>query len=145
VALSEEKITAAINLWNDGKSAGEIAKLFKVSRGTVVGVIYRARMRGLDVKQKGPTKPGLVRVEAKPKETKVEIVKEPVVLTVAPQKELTVYRLQPGQCKYPTHFSADNEQLFCGKATEKSYCPEHHKLCHTYREPLKIKFFSKIR
>lgn len=151
MALSDEKLTAAIKLWNDGKSAGEIAEMLKVTRNVINGAMYRARKRGMDVKQKGPTKPALVKVKVEPKQKakKVEAIKEPTVLLqlvaeVKPQ-ELTVYRLQQGQCKYPTHFSADNEQLFCGKATEKSYCPEHHRLCHTYREPLKLKYFSKIK
>jgi len=110
----------------------------------IVGVIYRARQRGLDVKQKGPTKPKTVRVETSVKEAKVE-VRTPPILVLVPPEELTVYRLQNGQCKYPTHSSVDNEQLFCGKSTDRIYCAEHHKLCHVHREPLKIKQLSKLR
>jgi len=143
VALSEEKLLVAINLWNEGKSASEIASVFKVSRGTVVGALYRARQRGLDVKQKGPTKPKVVEVLPEPKGKKVEIVKEVVAFAIVPQEELTVYHLQPGQCKYPTVMSKDSEQLFCGKKTERSYCDEHHKLCHVTTQPMRFRQLRK--
>lgn len=152
MALSDDKIVAVINLWNEGKSSNDIAKIFHVTRGTIVGVIYRARQRGLDVKQKAPSKPKALppkeevpRVEAKPKRKKMEVLGAKVMLKVVSELEPTIYNLRKGQCKYPTHFSADNEQLFCAAPTERVYCDKHHNICHVQKEPYRLKSLGKLR
>ncbi len=51
-----------------------------------------------------------------------------------------IWRLQTNGCKYPTAVSKRGEHLFCNKLTNgRSYCDEHHALCHSPVKPIAIK------
>lgn len=117
---TEEQRKKIIELWNSDKSLSDIAKECDLSRGTVAGIVHRARIKDGSAKAKTPPKNF-----RKPGEATME----------EPKKEITVYQLKRNQCKYPTVMSDDNEQLFCGKPTNRIYCDYHHALCHTTREP----------
>lgn len=135
MALSQEQKDLVIKIWNEGKSAGEIAAHFNATRGTIVGIIYRARERGVDVKVKGVQTKIRVPKEPQDSQPKKQATRAKKMLYLVkpkvPVSERTIYTLERGQCKYPTEMSSDNEQLFCGEPTERSYCDKHHRLCHT--------------
>lgn len=140
MAISAEDLELIIQLWNNDKSSREIGAQFGVSRNSIVGLIHRARARGREVKIKNPdtTKEALIkrginksyhhhtRKRGKTKKTKTRGLNEMLIA-----KENTIYNLEPGDCRYPTVMSENNEQLFCAASRHLSspYCEEHHNLC----------------
>ena len=122
MALSDVQLKKIIKLYNEGQSARQLATSMRLTLGTINGALYRARKAGIEIRVKGVTKAKVsgVKVEAKIPEARMEQT----------PKEPTIYNLGPGQCRYPTKMSEDNEQLFCAADTIRTYCDKHHKMCH---------------
>lgn len=132
--MTEFNLELAIKMWNEGKSAKTIAAYFGVTRNAVIGKIHRARYNGVYVVQKAnPKKRALMPPKAK-------II---AIEGTQPMKQgLRIYDLEHNQCRYST--GEDNgEYVFCGVATsDRAYCDEHHKLCHSKPEPKKKQYFN---
>lgn len=135
--MADWDLKTAVDMWNNGSSAKEIAKEFGVTKNTVIGRVHRAREKGMWVKQKAnpskPKGPSIRRPKFFPK------IVENAEKMLSPNTELTIYDLKPGQCKYSIGENEFHEYIFCGKATLRSYCDEHHALCHTVKAAEKPK------
>lgn len=130
--MVEWDLKLAIKMWNSGSSALIIARHFGITKNAVIGRIHRARYNGHYVLMKAnPTKPKVL----KPRQSKAVKPLLTLVTKDKPVKEgLAIYDLEFGQCKYSTSESSTGEYLFCGKPTPRTYCDEHHALCHKKEE-----------
>lgn len=132
-----------VELWKRGKTSSDIAASLKVTRSTVMGIVNRAREKGiLDYRPKPekkvtkPTRqlPSMPKAKKDPIEIKeidpVIIIPEPIPENIDP---VSFDKLTRRMCKYVVNESTITDQyLFCGKTrlNGNSYCEEHHKLCY---------------
>lgn len=134
-------------MWKDNYTSGDIADTVKISRGAVMGILHRARKRGLVelrpvvLKEKGTA----------PKRERVKRLKLPSVFDCAPIPEpepIEIPAEEPApeitsdpvhfldaryeQCRWIVGRAPDNFVLFCGVVTREglSYCVAHRKLVY---------------
>jgi GcrA cell cycle regulator len=143
---SEEGKQRIKTLWDDGKTAGEIAAIFGVERNAILGVIHRNKW------QRGGTKQGAAaltkmqhrraKAEGKPpppspKVFKIkrapEDIQPPTFIPEppAPAKALNVafMDLRRNQCRWPL---GESPFLFCGLPQHggRPYCPAHSRIAY---------------
>lgn len=129
-----------IDLWNAGQSASDIARELNIrSRGIVMGLLHRAKAKGVFVATKKRSTP----VQKKVKKER-RIVAKPLpkiaVLPWAPCEPatpaaplralgLTLWQLKPMNCRF-----VFDDATYCGlTATHRSYCPAHAALVYQPR------------
>lgn len=138
-AWTESNIALLRELWAENKlSASQISAQLGcgISRNAVLGQVHRL---GLESHQKPFVKGGKRRQEQrqrkirKPREWKPP-APPPVRVIEIPPLNIGFFDLEPSHCRYPAN--EDNPFLFCGhtKQADSSYCPHHHRLCHTTPE-----------
>jgi hypothetical protein len=126
------------------------------------GVLTRRRKGAKRPQPRTETEANMAAIPAEPKPDYRRKIKPPTSLPEVPvidagdsgenldrsaaaRLELTkpnvrIWRLQPNGCKYATGVSKKGEHLFCNALTNgRSYCDEHHALCHTPTQPIKIR------
>ena len=125
-AWTAENVQTAIELWNSGRSGGEIAQAISApSRDAITRKLSRLRAQGLVIQARpSPIKPKPVSVEA---ETSVIPVPSPA------RSDGPVSLMEAGfcQCRYPLWDGQSEPKSVCGKRTtnaNSSWCEEHHKL-----------------
>jgi len=150
-ATENEKLV--IKMWEDGKTATEIAEAISVSRNVVAGKLHRLRanhaigykslQRRVSAMKANATKMDrkIVRVgEARLKEMELKQVESvaanirPLVTETAQKptgQPVKFMKLGPLSCRYVVSGVAAKDFLFCNavKKTGSSYCPEHHARC----------------
>jgi hypothetical protein len=143
-----------IRLWNDDKSASQIATQLAITKNIVIGVITRERDSGSGLitrdKLPGPydcgsrggkrthkkrpgaqqvkvhTMPKLFRVESKPEKRQTKII------------GVSLVELENNSCRFPTSRVAD-QHYFCGspkRDRDTSYCAEHHSIAFVKKRKL---------
>jgi len=139
-----------IEKWNEGKSAGQIATFFAITRNSVIGVVFRARKMGIITrKDQYPTPQLKVKKVAKkpirPKrfvsavaftftQTKDTMARTPPSIRDIPEKyERTdgkdLLTLNPCDCRFSV-----GKGTFCGKngkSSAKPWCEEHYSIVYT--------------
>lgn len=144
---SAERKELALRLWVEGKSAGEISKIFgDVSRNAVIGLAHRA-----DLSRKipaGPTRCLYPRVRtARP--AKLILVGDAVFVASPPREARAIAKeaaFLPLPGSSPKHFldrpkhgcrwPIGDEMLSCCEPTENhQYCPEHRRLSVAQSQP----------
>lgn len=120
-----ERISLLKKLWDDGDSAGTIAKRFGITRNAVCGKVDRLKLtkrKSRVLAWQSRSRPALVGNQPPPRQKKSEV----------PFLGLTLMQLGPDQCLYSP---GDVGLLFCGqpKKEKSSYCPHCHKIA--YAEP----------
>jgi hypothetical protein len=127
-----------------GKQITEIAKLYNTTRGSISGVIARARLRGeFPLPIKSPTKgvrkrktvsgPRYDPVELRLIAAIKQLGKKPPeqhrvrLRVIESDTEVTLEQLQSHHCKWPIGDPKLPDFRFCGKQrlASCSYCPEH--------------------
>jgi hypothetical protein len=128
-----------IRLWNDNKSASEIANCVGVTRNSVIGVVTRARPIGLitrqqelskaprgrlgDFRKYGPRKmPRTFHIEFKTEAAEEHEEQDSSIIGVS------IMELETNSCRFPTS-RVDDQHYFCGKPKrdhKTSFCAEHH-------------------
>ena len=106
MSWTEERILNLTAMWNEGKSASEIAgALGKVTRNAVIGKVHRLKLDGRPSPIKGPIKPR--------------------VKKVAVSKQATVF--SDKACKWPIGDPRQPDFHFCCSESEPGlpYCAEH--------------------
>lgn len=119
-----------IDLWNaGGRSASDIARDLGIgSRNAVIGLLYRARAKGVYVETKVRTAP--IEKRKRVRERRMKTVPklrlspppvEPAPVIPVVMLGLSIMGLKRTSCR----FIAD-DGTYCGlKALHKSYCPDH--------------------
>ena len=152
-ALPQDLVDAIVKLWNHGHSSTTIGKRFNRSRNSIIGIVHRARDKGVHVvayvvnpgkspkrrhnKRRQPAKPKTADLGPLPPSL-------PQATPVAPGLEIAaserptrsrfgsyaITNLPPGGCRYSG--STRRPLLFCGRPGYP-WCPEHRELVYVKR------------
>lgn len=130
MSWTDEQIIRLRELWDEGKSTGEIGKILGVSKNAVVGKAHRLVLparpspikrsaeeeQGEEVNERG-RKPVKKAAPAKPKSPKKDKNK----------KGVTLMELTSHSCRWPVGDPKDEDFHFCGEEAElgKTYCAKH--------------------
>jgi GcrA cell cycle regulator len=146
-----ERLTRARDLWNQGWSAGMIARdLGDTTRNAVIGRMHRDRMKELGISKRTRTTIPTVGVKrrtnasANPRKDRrkpmnaimrpPKVKPEPILLfLVEPTAETAVslMDLSHRHCRYPVGVATGAGQMFCGAdkwAPKSSFCAWHHRM-----------------
>lgn len=140
----QQKHARVLGLWKSGATSGDIAAIVKLSRSSVMGILFRARKRGLVEMRKVET--GEKKPRTKPKRERVKRLRLPSVFAaplVTDNHETSQIVTEPcdpvhfldahyGQCRWIVGRAPDNLVNFCGQPTKEglSYCVAHHKIVY---------------
>lgn len=124
-----------IDLWNAGKSTGQIAAEYGLSKGTVCGMLYRARKAGENVRGRKPVE-GVGTGGTKLRGGKVSMTRvrqlskpaaPPLVVGSLPSVAGRLMELTARECRW-IDGDPRNGGTFCGQPTDvgKSWCGHHH-------------------
>lgn len=141
-----------LEMWEQGASGTEIGIQIGKTRSAVLGKLNRLRAKGYvgykvslmrieaqkekEAKKAPPIKP---KAGQKPKTFVISKSiarkrQKPIFIEPTPSKEgdpVTFMQLEHWMCKYVVSGAKASEFLFCGqKASKKSFCELHHKLCY---------------
>ena len=141
-----ERNQKIVHLWEKGFSSNQIAKELGITRGAVMGIIFRLREKGVTLRHKAPKEVNLAPPQelpmvkqtpkSKPTQNQLKFVFEPVAeLPAQEQSETSTYvkliDLEHWHCRYVIDQPNGKEALFCGKVkTYRWCCEQHHKLCY---------------
>lgn len=139
---SIERIEHAKRLWDDGKSASEIASEIGggLSRNAVIGIAFRKHWSQGGARMSKPR----ARLARRPSVAQRESLRKvmgrpapegpyvPAAIPVEPPASSAVTLMWRGarQCCWPVGDATGREQLFCGgmKEIERSYCDWHARI-----------------
>jgi hypothetical protein len=122
--MTEWSSDRAAELWREGHSAGEIAKIVGASRSAVIGKLRRlgvtraVRSPSVSLRPASPT--------PSPRKTKPS----PPPKLVGKPRWMEITELRAGVCRYPRE--TESGVRFCGGATgslSSSWCPAHKRIC----------------
>ena len=124
---TEERIEQLKNLWNEGLSASQIARVLgDVTRNAVIGKVHRLGLAG----RAGPVRAERPRTGRRSpmhiSAPQPEIVEEePIVLEDG--KFATVLTINDRMCRWPIGDPSENEFHFCGRKPKAGspYCEAH--------------------
>jgi hypothetical protein len=142
------------DLWVTGLTASQISKELKISRGSILGRIYRMReskeigVRDCDVrmnsirtktakleKERVLTLFDVMRETSLEKEDIIELIKQPVPPQEPTTKPIKFDKLTYRSCRYVLNDGDPANFLFCGKEKNgRAYCKEHEALCYHHIE-----------
>ena len=130
------KLDEIAALWTQKLPASKIASQLGMSKGTVCGLIFRARRDG-DLRF--PQRPQLFAPRPRrEKPVQVAFVPDLSHLVKAPPRRerfgaVLLMDLRPNECRYPTKtLERRGEYFFCGRPKDpksEAYCEEHQTLC----------------
>ena len=135
-----ERNKEIIRLWNEEKSAKEVALVLGVTKNVVISVITKAREKGLITRAKLPSNrsrgefgQAIIRNKKRLVEKKATTMPK---LFVADKEDdaaigVSFLELDHDGCRYPTS-RFEGQHYFCGEPkrdTRTSYCELHHALC----------------
>ena len=125
------KLNEIAALWGARLPASKIARQLGMTKGTVCGLVHRARQQG------DPRFPQRPQVFA-PRPRREKPVPKPVhdLLSVPPRAgfgKVRLMDLRPNDCRFPVEaLGPRGEYFFCGKPKDprsEAYCGQHQKLC----------------
>jgi GcrA cell cycle regulator len=121
MSWTEEVINQLKQLWNEGKSTGEIGKILGVSKNAVVGKAHRL---GLESRP-SPIKRNDTATETNIKKDKPK--KTPEHKKEKKKDGVSLLELTSSTCRWPIGDPKDADFHFCGKevVTGKNYCEKH--------------------
>lgn len=148
---TKEKVAEAVRLWNDGKSATEVAKAIKaVSRSAVIAKIDRLRPKGVITREKAvnvtkalanhnrhggvcarlrPPKCAKAPAPLSASATRVFTLPETIPLPAEPPEGpglCTILSIGAHMCRWPIGDPQDEGFTLCGRRSgDATYCPGH--------------------
>jgi hypothetical protein len=141
-----ERNQKIVHLWEKNFSSNQIANELGITRGAVMGIIFRLREKGVTLRHKTPKELNfapsqelpMVKQAPKSKPTQNQLkfvfegVEEPPIQN---ETETSTYvkliDLEHWHCRYVIDQPNGNGALFCGKVkTYRWCCKQHHKLCY---------------
>lgn len=137
-----ERNKEIIRLWNEEKSAKEVAVVLGVTKNVVISVITKARDKGLITRAKLPSNRsrgafGQAILRNKKRVVEKKATTMPKLFVADKEKEdavaigVSFLELNHDGCRYPTS-RFEGQHYFCGEPkrdTKTSYCETHHALC----------------
>ena len=153
---NDERDKLIVSLWNEGLTGKEIAEALGVTKGLIMGKVYRMRKAGIPLETRDPnnerSRSGSIKkliIDVKEieisgrKGKKVSINDAQLTFTLfddneEKQKGVDILKLTSRSCRYvletPTLYRS---AIYCGKDKDRrQYCEEHYKLCYS---PTKLK------
>lgn len=130
MSWTDERVTLLKQLWGEGKTAAEIAKVLGdgITRNAVIGKAHRLKLssRLSPIQQNNTSK----KVKAEPAAPR--IVKSSVKLPEFKGKQLKMVDLKERMCRWPSGDPQDETFSFCGcdSVPGLPYCPEHARLAY---------------
>ncbi len=112
MSWTDERILNLTAMWNEGKSASEIAaRLGDVTRNAVIGKVHRLKLDGRPSPIKGPVRPRVKK---------------------APPVSRNVSMFSDKACKWPIGDPRQLDFHFCGGEAEPGlpYCSDHAKIAY---------------
>ena len=145
-----------VKLWEAGYSSNKIAIQLGITRGSVMGNIYRLREKGINLRSKvvlernlqpakEPDMPSREKNRKKPispKQLNLLYLLDPVPEPPAsdpvpelpasdPEHSVKLVDLEYWHCRYIVSDINYGDTLYCGKPTTYKWCcADHHKLCY---------------
>lgn len=138
-----------VKLWNEGKSASDVARLLGKTRNAIMGKIWRLRNWGAKIEQhKRSNTRGLSAKSKRPynarrsaplldilfKQVKSEKIKEVAVrqeTIIAKSLNIRFSDLKNSSCRYVVNDGLPENFIFCGAPKERgSYCEAHALICY---------------
>jgi hypothetical protein len=121
----------------DGKSAGQLATLFGVTRNVVIGICHR---RGWVQPGAGaPRERRVVQVNRAQGRAKPLPPPKKTPLVLDPEKFVVFDQLGPHHCRYPVD-EGGQRGMYCGATPNESpYCDGHAAIVYQPQQPRKIK------
>ena len=129
-----ERLEEIAVLWNRNMPSSRIAKELGMTKGSVCGMMFRARMAG---DTRFPSRPAVFGPRPR-REKPVREVPPDLSHFVKPKPRLSFGKvllmdLRPNECRYPTEtLKHRGEYFFCGAPKDpksEAYCEKHQKLC----------------
>lgn len=130
-----------LELWNQNKSTASIAAAVGKTKGSVCGLLWRMRRRGLVVPTKAEINPResfrakrheerdrKIRFDPKIKSQPFERKNRPI-----PKESLNIgfWKLKAHSCRYVVNDGQPEQFIFCGATKERgSYCAAHAEICY---------------
>lgn len=142
LSMDDEKL---LELWKEGLSGSVLAERFGVSKGAIMGRLFRLRKMGVSTEREGlPSSPEggnpKVKVAKKPKAYMTNRVDFPPRRERRKGDGISILELKMTSCRYIVGWCEDDLHLYCGKEQEQgSYCVAHAKLCYNPNAFLKSK------
>jgi hypothetical protein len=151
--MTKERNRKIAELWELGRTSGEIARELAISRNIVMGVIHRFRANGENISRRIEMK-----IVIEPPEEEVEpVVKQsnkpdrPPKIRALPLPEeppappmtggnCTFMGLTYRSCRYIIGPVKGLDTIYCGEPKAgRSFCKEHETACYIYAKPLAVK------
>ena len=141
MAWTDEQVDRLQELWAQGLTANEIAKILGVTKNSIVGKVHRLCLpaRPSPIKSKGSdvttTTEAVSAVSTEPSSQKAA---ESKAVTSAPKspapkgENIRLVELDSHTCRWPIGDPRDEDFCFCGKKvrTGQTYCDEHSQMAY---------------
>lgn len=159
MSWTDERVSQLKQLWGEGKTAAEIAKLLGgVTRNAVIGKAHRLKLSGRvsPVQQNPRVEASLNRASNDQRQPRITIRERaptpPVPVSLReeniPIKGIQLTELREGTCRWPVGDPKQEGFKFCGCNSEPgmSYCGHHSRLAYqvSTRGRLKVDELAKI-
>ena len=148
--MTKERNRKIAELWELGRTSGEIARELVISRNTVMGVIHRFRANGKNISRriemkivieppKEEVEPMVKKPEAPPKIKAKPLPEEPPAPSMT-GGNCTFMGLTYRSCRYIIGPVRGLDTIYCGEPKAgRSFCKEHQNQCYIYAKPLTAK------
>lgn len=149
MSWTDERVNLLKELWGEGKTAAEIAKLLGgVTRNAVIGKAHRLKLSGRVSPIQQNTRPETVEHRAREtvRAVKTSAPRDPSIRAVTPEtfiegKRIKLVELREGHCRWPMGDPKDENFCFCGHDTLAGlpYCEHHAKIAFQVSSRGKLK------
>ena len=141
MAWTDEQVDRLQELWAQGLTANEIAKILGVTKNSIVGKGHRLCLpaRPSPIKSKGnepqPENPAEsldLLTDVMPQAVVAEKKVENITNAEAAPKNIKLVDLDSHTCRWPIGDPRDDDFCFCGKKvrTGQTYCDEHSQMAY---------------
>jgi len=146
--MTQERNEIIAEMWENGKTSGEIAKARGITRGTVMGVIHRFKEKGRVFHRIANKAVTIAQPQEKvkpmvknlgPIEPKIKVHKPaPAPIPEPPKLDggITIFELTSKSCRYILGPVNGENTRYCGEPrTSTAYCNQHKALCYYILKP----------
>ncbi len=158
MSWTDERVSQLKQLWGEGKTAAEIAKLLGgVTRNAVIGKAHRLKLSGRVSPIQNPrVEAALSRASNDQKQPRMTIRERTPSVAAPPSlreenipiRGIALTELRESTCRWPVGDPKQEDFKFCGCASEPgmSYCEHHARLAYqvSTRGRLKVDELAKI-